>query len=83
MLGYADAVMFIKEMLLYNRMGMYAQIEEILNVPGKATKKTLSRYFKSFKSVVLAAEDAYAVAEDMIDKKINQTIAKYGNQYLR
>ncbi len=81
LLGFADASMFIKEMLLYNQMGMYAQIEEILNVPDMATKETLSRFFKSFRSDVLTATDAYAAAEVMIDKNINETIAEYGDHY--
>jgi len=81
LLGFADASMFIKEMLLYNQMGMYAEIEEILNDPGTATKETLSRYFKSFRSDVLTTADAYTAAEVMIDKNINETIAKYDNNY--
>lgn len=81
LLGFADASMFIKEMLLYNQMDMYARIEDILNVPGMATRETLSSFFKSFRSDVLTATDAYAAAEIMIDKNINETIAEYGNHY--
>jgi hypothetical protein len=81
LLGFADASMFMKEMLLYNQMGMYNRIEEILNVPGKATRETLSRFFRSFRPDVLIAADAYAVAKVMIDRNINETIAEYGNHY--
>jgi hypothetical protein len=81
LLGFADASLFIKEMLLYNQMGMYHRIEEILNVPGMATGESLNRFFRSFRPDVLSAADAYAAAEAMIDKNISETIAEYQNHY--
>ena len=81
LLGFAEASMFIKEMLLYNQMGMYPKIEEILNTPGMATRETLGIYFNSFKPDVLTADDAYAAAKGMIERNINESIAEYGDHF--
>ena len=81
LLGFADASVFIKEMLLYRQMEMYPRIKEILNRDGMANRDSLKKYFKSFKPDTLRSPDAYDAAKNMIDTKTNEAIVEYGNQY--
>lgn len=81
LLGFADASVFIKEMLLYRQMEMYPRIMEILNTPGMADRDSLKRYFKSFKPDVISSPDAYSAAKNMINTKTNEAIVEYGSQY--
>lgn len=77
LLGFADAAVFTRELLLYHFQGRASDIEKILNEPGKASVKTMRTYFTSFTPAVFEAANAYEAVKQMIEMKVGYGVALY------
>lgn len=77
LIGYAPAILFAKELLVYLETGNQSTIENILNNPSMDFLEEFEKHFNSFSNNVLIQKDAYAVAKEMISKKYNETAVIY------
>ena len=76
-LGFADAAMFTKELLLYQTRGLASDIESILNLRGGASAEIMQKTFSSFSPMVFKADNVYEAARQLIEKKENNGITLY------
>ena len=74
LLGYADASLFAKELLVHQKQGRISEIEELLKVPGKANGSRIEKYFTSFSSRILEGVTSYDVAREMIQMRFNDGV---------
>ncbi len=74
LLGFADANLFARELLVLKKQGRMSDIEELLRVPGKASVSSMKAYFTSFSPRVLRGTSSYDVAQEMINEKFNDGV---------
>jgi hypothetical protein len=77
LIAYADARLFASELMLYAQTGGKAIIESVFNRKYPESIKDMKKYFKSFQAHVAEGKDAYAVAEEMLNKRINEMAVRY------
>ncbi len=77
LIGYADANLLSKELLLFLKTGKKDLVENILNRRDSNFLLNMSKYFRSFKSDVTEKKDAYLTAKEMLDRKINELVVVY------
>jgi hypothetical protein len=77
LLGFADASMFARELLLYQYQGLAESIGPILNEPGRASGEIMKNTFSSFHSAVFSADSAYEAARELIERKANSGVSVY------
>lgn len=83
LIGYADGRLFAEELLLYEKTGKTDLVENVLNRKSLAFMANMKKYFKTFKSNVAEGKDAYRVAREMLERKINEMAVVYeGRLYL-
>jgi hypothetical protein len=74
LLGFADASLFARELLVLQKQGRTSKIEELLKEPGKASASSMKPYFTSFNPRVLKGTTSYDVAQEMINEKFNDGV---------
>lgn len=69
--GYADAISFARELLIYQELGMSNEIEDILShTTGSATvSKVLANKFSSIRTNTTRESDVRKIVKNMIEKK--------------
>jgi hypothetical protein len=83
LIGFADARLFAEELMLYARNGQQEFIARILNRSYAGSIEDMEKYFHSFQAHVAEGKDAYVVAKEMLNKKINEMAVMYnGKHYL-
>ena len=80
LLGYADATVFAKELLLYAKTNKANSIEALLNDGVERFSAQVQSCFSAYSSNVVDARDANAIAQEMLTKKINEVAAFYQNK---
>jgi hypothetical protein len=74
LLGFADASLFARELLVLQKQGRSSKIEELLKTPGKASASSMKPYFTSFNPRVLKGTTSYDVTQEMINEKFNDGV---------
>ncbi len=77
-IGYANARLFSRELLLYESADWKSKVEKVLN---ENVPDSLFKYFSTVSNNVILDKDGYSVAKEMIDNKINEAIAVYEGEY--
>lgn len=77
LIGFADATLFVREILLHKQNGNTAEIEKVFNMEGRATAESLKAQFASFNATVIQVATPYDAAKALIDGKKNEAVAIY------
>jgi hypothetical protein len=82
LVGFANARLFVRELLLYVESGRKREIEEKLNRRYPDAVQELAIYFQSFRRNVADVTDAYMTAVKMLKEKTNEMVVLHeGNLY--
>jgi hypothetical protein len=75
LMGFADATILIRELLLYKKLRLSKDIEAMFNRAGNASVSKMQLYFSSFNPMVFKADNAYDAARILIENKVNEGVA--------
>lgn len=83
LIGYADAKLFTRELLLYKNAGKRKLVEDALNRGSSTSVEDIEKLFKAFISQVAEKKNAYEAAEEMLGREISEmALLHNGKTYL-
>jgi len=75
LVGYADASLFLKELLLYREQQKQKDIQNLLQASNGVNRDRMRKTFSSYLPHVFRVDDAYNAARIMIEERVGEGVA--------
>ena len=78
LVGFADAHAFVRELMVYHRLGRQHEIEAVLNEPGELPIVALKQKFASIQTAVFETDKPTNLVQAMINRQLAVSVAAAG-----